>query len=352
MAVLGAGTLVLVAGTGAWAWRRPAVELDRAVEPSRVTKGGDAVVVVRARARGRRAVPPLVLDQQVGPVVVEAVLPRIPAGQVLLRTWALPTARRGEFTVGAMEAVRADPLGLWRRVQRLGAPQPFTVLPRVIPLRPLPTGSSRHLEGPSSDTSPQGSTTFHRLREYVVGDDLRSVHWPSTARAGTLVVRQHVDTAQPYTVVLLDLRPEVHSPGTFEEAVDVAASVVHAATAGRSPVQLRTTAGVRLGGPATRDPGPAMDLLVGVAPDAGGSLQAQLSLLRRDRGGTALVVVTGHPDLDLLRAAAGLRRRFERVVVAAVTAATADLPRYPGVDLAAAADAHGVARVWHQSVVR
>ena len=73
--------------------------------------------------------------------------------------------------------------------------------------RPLPTGNTRHLEGPSSDTSPQGNITFHRLRDYVVGDDLRLVHWRSSARTGKLVVKHNVDTSQPYTVVLLDQRP-------------------------------------------------------------------------------------------------------------------------------------------------
>src|SRR6185437_9806160 len=106
----------------------------------------------------------------------------------------------------------------------MGGPQQIAVHPRILRLQPLPTGVSRYLEGPSSDSSPQGTVTFHRLREYVVGDDLRTVHWPSTAKVGQLVVRHNVDTAQPYTVVVLDVDPARYSPETFEEAVDTAAS--------------------------------------------------------------------------------------------------------------------------------
>ncbi len=122
----------------------------------------------------------------------------------------------------------------------MGAPQRIAVHPRLLALHPLPTGISRHLEGPSSDTSPQGTVTFHRLREYVVGDDLRTVHWPSTAHAGKLVVRHNVDTAQPYTVVLADLDPDRYSAETFEEAIDVTASLVMSMSVGKAPVQLRT----------------------------------------------------------------------------------------------------------------
>ena len=126
---------------------------------------------------------------------------------------------------------------------------------------------SRNLEGPSSDMSPQGSVTFHRLREYVIGDDLRTVHWPSTARLGKLVVRHNVDTAQPYTVVLVDLRPEVYSSETFEEAMDVTASVATSLSAGKAPVQIRTTAGERVGGAGQRDPAGLVDYLTDLAPE-------------------------------------------------------------------------------------
>ncbi len=269
-----------------------------------------------------------------------------------MRTYRLPTGERGVYEIGPVEIPRADPFGLCRTVQQMGRPQRIAVHPRVLTLHPLPTGISRHLEGPSSDTSPQGTITFHRLREYVVGDDLRTVHWPSTAHAGKLVVRHNVDTSQPYTVVLADLTPERYSKETFEEAIDATASLVVSLAAGRAPVQLRLTNGDRLGGPSQRDPNPMVDYLTEVRPDPSGSLDAQLVRLRRDRGGTALVVVTGRIDGDQLPAIAALRRRFDRVIVTSIVARPGRLPEHPGLTVVAARSAAELAQTWNTRVAR
>lgn len=219
-------------------------------------------------------------------------------------------------------------------------------------MNPLPTGASRNLEGPSSDTSPQGTVTFHRLREYVVGDDLRAVHWPSTARVGKLVVRHNVDTAQPFTVVLTDLHPDRYSAATFEEAVDVSASLVMSLSAGKAPVQLRTSMGDRIGGPSQRDPNPIVEFLTSVQADPSGSLASQLVLLRRDRGGTALVVITGEIDLESLPLVAALRRRFDRVILVSMVPRPARAPVHPGLTVVEASTADELAQRWNTAVAR
>ncbi|HET9690268.1 MAG TPA: DUF58 domain-containing protein [Acidimicrobiales bacterium] len=345
----GAAVVALVAACGAWAARRPAIDLDRTIEPPRVAKGGDAVLVVRASNRSRRPVRGLVLEQRIGPSVARVELDRLRRRESLVRTYRLPTADRGEFEVGPAELVRADPFGLWRRVQLLGVPQRLVVTPRVVLLRPLPAGRSRLVEGPTSDTAPQGSTTFHRLREYVVGDDLRTVHWPSTARLGTLVVRHSVDTAQPSTVVLVDLRPSVHAADTFEEAVDLAATVVVVAGAGRAPVTFRTTSGVVLRAGAAAGPAAVLDWLTRAAPDGAGSLEEALAVVGRDRGVSNLVVVTGTAEPAALRAAAAAAGRYEAVVVAALTAAA--LPQVAGVTTLAAPDLDRMVAAWDAAVL-
>jgi uncharacterized protein (DUF58 family) len=65
---------------------------------------------------------------------------------------------------------------------------------------------------------------FYALREYAMGDDLRRVHWPSSARHDDLMVRQDETPWQGRLTVLLDLRPGP-SPEVFEEMVSAAASV-------------------------------------------------------------------------------------------------------------------------------
>ncbi|HWE57123.1 MAG TPA: DUF58 domain-containing protein [Acidimicrobiales bacterium] len=352
VAVLGAGALVLTMGSLLFVLRRPRLRLERAVEPPRVEKGQPAIAVIHVTNLSRRSLAPLTIEQRLGDRPVRARLPRLRPGERGLRTYRLPTADRGVYDVGPVELPRADPFGLCRTVQKMGEPQKIAVHPRLLRLQPLPTGMSRNLEGPSSDSSPQGSVTFHRLREYVVGDDLRTVHWPSTARAGQLVVRHNVDTAQPYTVVLFDLDPARYSPESFEEAVDVAASTAVSMAAGKAPVQLRTTSGDRLGGPSYREPSTIVDFLTDVAPDPAGSLEAELVLLRRDRGGTALVVVTGPVDTGNLPTIAGLRRRFDRVIVLSLVSRTGQSPTHPGIVVVEASTVAEMALRWNTVVAR
>jgi uncharacterized protein (DUF58 family) len=347
LVVLGAGMLVIVAGCVAYVLRRPRVSLERAVEPPRVEKGLPAIAVVNASNLSRRTLSPIPIEQKLGSTPIYAVLPRLRRGETGQRTYRLPTTRRGVYEIGPIEIPRADPFGLCQTVQSLGEPQLIAVHPRLLSLRPLPTGASRNLEGPSSDSSPQGTVTFHRLREYAVGDDLRTIHWLSTARLGKLVVRHNVDTAQPYTVVLTDLDPQRYSAEAFEEAVDVAASVLTSMAAAKSPVQLRLSSGKHLGGPAQTETATLVDHLTEVVPQVQGSLSSELSLLRRERGGTALVVVTGRLDLETLPLIASLRRRYDHIVVASLISQPTAAPIYPGLTILVARTADELARAWN-----
>jgi uncharacterized protein (DUF58 family) len=350
--VVGAGLLVLVLGALAHVSRRPRLALRREIEPPRVEKGSPAVAVVHATNLSRRTLAPLDIEQRLGDLPVTAVLPRLRRGEAGLRTYRLPTTRRGIYDVGPVEVRRSDPFGLCRTVLRLGEPQRIAVHPRLARLDPLPTGTSRNLEGPSTDLSPQGTITFHRLREYVVGDDLRTVHWPTTARLGRLVVRHNVDTAQPYSVVLVDVRPSVYSEDTFETAIDMAASLATSLGTDRAPVQLRTTAGAHLGGPGLSDADPIVDFLTAVAPDPAGSLRAALLRLRRDRTGTSLSVVTGRLDLDSLPLVDSLRRRFDRVVLVSVVPRPGVLPATVATTVLAGASLDELAAAWNHRVAR
>ena len=66
---------------------------------------------------------------------------------------------------------------------------------------------------------------FISMREYVPGDDPRMIHWPTTARTGTLMIREHVEVRRPEYTIVLDTARAVGTPDDFEEAVDVAASL-------------------------------------------------------------------------------------------------------------------------------
>lgn len=345
--LLGAGLLAVVLVALLVIARPSALVIERQIQPPRVPKGSPAIAVLTFANRGRGTVGVTVASQPFGGQQVRTVIPRLRRGERGLRTYRLPTVQRGVFEVGPVEVTRRDPFELFRVSRRHGHPEQIWVQPRVLDLRPLPAGQLRHLEGPSSDTSPQGNITFHRLREYVDGDDLRLVHWRSSARTGTLVVKHNVDTSQPYSVVLFDQRPNLYTAASFEEAVDVAASVVVMAAANLAPVELRFTDGTGVGGARLRDAGPLLDVLTGVGPDAAGSLQAQLLRLRRTRGGTTLVVVTGALDPADLPYVAALRRRYDRLVVVSVDPGHGAPAQFPGVRVIVAADADAAAAAWN-----
>ncbi|SHH00772.1 Protein of unknown function DUF58 [Jatrophihabitans endophyticus] len=349
--LLGLGLLAAVLLGLATVVRPTPLSIGREIQPPRVPKGSPAIAFLTFANRSRRSHPVAVATQPFGSQRVRTVIPRLRGGESGTRAYRLPTTRRGIFDVPPLELTRRDPFELFRLSRHHAGTERIWVYPRVLGLRQLPVGRTRHLEGPSSDSSPQGNVTFHRLREYAEGDDVRLVHWRSSARAGRLLVRHNVDTSQPYTVVVFDQRPRLYTEESFEEAVDVAASVVVAAATDRAPVELRLTDGTVVGGPWLRDPTELVDELTGLSADADGSLQTVLTALRQTRGGTSLVVVTGALDAAGLPYLAGLRRRFERIVLVSLDPEQrGDGPVPHGVRVLVAKDADEAAAAWNLQV--
>jgi uncharacterized protein (DUF58 family) len=349
-ALMGVGLLAAVVIGLATILRPSRLAIERQVQPPRVPKGSPAIAFLSFANRGRTTIGTTVASQPFGATQVRTVIPRLRRGERGVRTYRLPTTQRGIFDIGPIEVTRRDPFELFRVSHKHAEPERIWVYPRVLDFRALPAGQRRHLEGPSSDTSPQGNITFHRLRDYVAGDDLRLVHWRSTARTGRLVVKHNVDTSQPYSVVLLDQRPSRYTAEAFESAVDVAASVLVASAANKAPVELRTTDGTVIGGPRVRDVTPLIDHLTGLHAEADGSLRAELLKLRRARGGTSLVVVTGELDREDLPYLTALRRRFERLVVVSVDVDQRPAAHFPGVSLITATDADEACAAWNLQV--
>lgn len=349
--LVGVGLLALVALALGVVVRPSALSITRAIQPPRVPKGSPAIAVLSFANRGRRTVGVTIAQQAFGGSEVRTVIPRVRRGERGVRTYRLPTRRRGIFDVGPVEVTRRDAFELFRTSHKFGEAERIWVYPRVLDFRAASTGQTRNLDGASSDLSPEGNITFHRLRDYVAGDDLRQVHWRSSARTGRLVVRHNVDTSQPYSVVVLDQRPGRYTEDSFESAVDVAASALVAGTADKAPVELRLTDGTLIGGPRLRDVTPLIDHLTGIGPDSTGSLQNQLLTLRRSRGGTLLVVVTGVLDVSDLPYVAALRRRFDCLVVVSVDSERTEPVRFPGVRVIVAPDADGVCAAWNIGVL-
>ena len=134
--------------------------------------------------------------------------------------------RRGVVQVGPVTARRTDPLSLLRWHERWSATVELLVLPRMVDVESLGSGAIRDQEGTPSDEISMSDLAFHALREYVPGDDLRHVHWRSSAKTDTLQVRQYQDTRRSHlTVVIDDNHDSYADPEDFETVVSTAASI-------------------------------------------------------------------------------------------------------------------------------
>lgn len=169
---------------------------------------------------------PVRIELPVGGRVASFALPAMTAGDVRPLAFAVPTQRRGVVTVGPARTVRGDPFGLLGREVRWTEEIELFVHPATVALLGRPGGFVHDLEGHASLELSNSDVAFHALREYTSGDDLRHVHWRSTARSGTLMIRQFLQTRRSHVGVGLDLGRESYAEAAeFELAVSVAASV-------------------------------------------------------------------------------------------------------------------------------
>lgn len=345
--VLATGGVLAVLTGLLWTLPRPSLTVRREITPLKVARGEAAGGVLHVTNTGRFRRAGMRAQDLCGAGALDVDLPRLGPARGETVTYALPTERRGEIPVGPLRLVRADPFGLARRVREYGERQTLLVRPRTVPLPLLPSGRNHHLEGPTTDTAPAGTVTFHALREYVVGDDLRHIHWRSSARTGTLMVRQLVDASLPQTTIVVDTNEAAYpEPDDFELAVDAAASVAAGAAGQSFPVRVLTGDGPLAetrGGP--HDVELILDRLARLAAHA--VPHEALDVARRVRAGGSLVLLTGARG-DISRVGA-LRRRFDRVVCVRIRP-EAPGPGLPGIALIEMADLEELQAAWPGAV--
>jgi uncharacterized protein (DUF58 family) len=225
---LGAALLV-VAGLGlASTLRRSRLDVHRSVRPLEVPRFSPCGATLRVTSAG--GLLPLSVDAvehtdgRPRPIVIGRLAPR----RTTEVTYAIPTQRRGVLTVGPLTVRHRSVAGFAESATSLGGTVEVRVLPRVLPVRGLPSGVTRGHTG-ADERVEHGGTDLVGLREYVPGDDLRRLHWATSARLGSLMVREDADPSQAYLTVLLDDRAGSFVGGDIEEAVEVAASLAVAA---------------------------------------------------------------------------------------------------------------------------
>ncbi|PWR14432.1 DUF58 domain-containing protein [Micromonospora sicca] len=350
LTVLGAAAAVAVGHalvTAAW---RPRLAVERSADPDRVARGEPASMTLTVRNTGRLRAANLVAEDRCGAALVPVPLLRLRPGRDTTVRYDVPTRRRGVVPVGPLRVTRRDPLGLVALARPYGGTVPVWVHPRIHSLRAVPTGAGRSLDG-RTDSVPHGSITFDSLREYVVGDELRRVHWRTSARVGELMVRENVDTSLPRIVVVLDNRAAAHPERvggvaeSFESGCEAAASVVAAAVREDLPVSLLLVV------PADGDPagaGGPLDRLAAVELADGGDdvLRAAMSRLRQDRLGDTLVFLTGPGGRGDLGHVGALRGAYPSVLVGVLGVAEPTPAGAAGLLVVDAADGAEFAAEW------
>jgi uncharacterized protein (DUF58 family) len=226
LVVVGYACLALVAIAVVYLIGRSSLSIRLRVPRSRAVVGEPAVGEIVVENAGRVRALGLTVEIPVGQGLAAVALPAIRTGTAFTHEFAIPTAHRGLIVVGPVRTVRADPVGLVRREVLWTAPEEFVVHPRTIGIPSMSTGFIRDLEGnPTRDLS-NNDVSFHALREYIPGDERRYIHWKSTARTGTLMVRQFEETRRSHLVVALSLASgDYGSDEQFELAVSIAGSL-------------------------------------------------------------------------------------------------------------------------------
>ncbi|MGO4680590.1 DUF58 domain-containing protein [Microbacterium sp. 2MCAF23] len=205
---------------------RTAYDVSLDLARTRVVVGERAVGALTLANRGSRAILPSRVVLPVGAGRGEFGIKRLAPGEEAEELFAIPTHRRGVVSVGPVSVVRGDPLGLFERAHRRDDPIDLFVHPRTIVFDGQSLGFLRDLEGlPASDLS-RDDVSFHALNEYQPGDDLRRVHWRSSARTGVLMVRQYEETRRSHFVIGMSRNAaEYAEPDEFELAISLAGSV-------------------------------------------------------------------------------------------------------------------------------
>jgi uncharacterized protein (DUF58 family) len=244
VAGLGVALLVLV-GAGVLSVVVPApVRAARTVRPRTVHRLGTCTGTLELTSTAGRLPVRLDAVESVGGEPVPVAVPLLSAGETTTVEYPIPTARRGVLPVGPLELRRHGLAGLADSRAVLGDAVEVRVVPRVLPVRGLPTGVRRGQVG-ADERVERGGTDLVGLREYVPGDDLRRLHWATSARTGTLMVREDADPARPHLAVLLDDRVGSHPDvDGFEDAVELAASLLSTAVGAGHPARLLSASGV------------------------------------------------------------------------------------------------------------
>jgi uncharacterized protein (DUF58 family) len=310
--------------------RRHRLDVDRKVSPQRARSGQPVEVKLSFANEGRGSAPLLLLDDRI-PLELAGnarfALNGVEPGGRRETTYELRPPRRGRYEIGPLDISFVDPFGLAQTHFEVIGSTPLLVHPRIETLtlprdlghqRSMSTSALRQLSGARGED-------FYTLREYVEGDDLRKIHWPSTAKRAKPMIRQEEMPWHTRATILLDDRLDPHDgfeeSSSFERCVEAAASL--ADLYHRSGYNFGVTGATSSGVPLSRGTQHfhrCLDMLAVIAAHRGGrdehdALLVRLAELERGTSGEGtLVVVSGDIGHEAAMAISRCGRRYRQVL--------------------------------------
>lgn len=237
------------------------VTVRREVSPAVVVRHDPCAGTLHVTGQRRRGFVRVDASDVVDGKIIAVQLPEGVRGQTVSVSYAIPTPRRGLLDIGPVRLRRYGITGMATTSIEVGEIGQVRVLPRRVPVAAMMPGDRRAAAG-GSDSMDYGGTDLVGLHEYAMGDDLRRLHWATSARTGTLMVREDADPSEPHVLVLLDDRlasySDVGGPGdSFEEAVELVAALCRVTVDQGNPLRFRTVSGrddIVVPGSPTRQP--------------------------------------------------------------------------------------------------
>jgi uncharacterized protein (DUF58 family) len=298
--------------------------LKRTIAPVRVVAGTTARVGLELENLTRIPTRVLLAEDRVpyalGPSP-RFVIARLPGRRRAAVTYTLRSEVRGRYALGPLRLRLTDAFGMCEVTRSFTGVDRLVVVPKVHPL--AGTDGSGQWSGTGESLTRNAAASGEddvATREYRYGDDLRRVHWRSTARRGELMVRRDEQPRQMRATILLDTRTAGHrgdGPGSsFEWAVSAAASVAVHLAGQRYGMRLLTDEAT--GGwttPSTTEgAGGVLDDLAVVRLAGPGSLAEAVTTLTRTGGDGMVVAILGEAGQDEVEALAMLGRHGARCV--------------------------------------
>jgi uncharacterized protein (DUF58 family) len=301
-------------------WSRHRIGFTRTFGPRRVFAGNSVRIEIAARNLSKMPAPPLILEDAASSAIGGAIrfsMPSLgPEGRDAVAV-ERRIAQRGRHRLGPLRARLVDPFGLAEVASNVAPEAAFVVYPKIESLGEIAPPEERGGGGRSlvQHLSVAGDD-FYAVRGWQDGDDLRKIHWRSTARRGELMIRQEEIRPFPRATIIVDNRAIVHRDGgptsSLEWSISGAASVVWELAKQGYALRLATADG----GPGVARWGrEATDPLLTTLAIAPRSQQKSLSAVvrrtaARPGAGGALVAIMPPPSPDLVPGLARLARSY------------------------------------------